>query len=139
VQLHGKECEEVTTDLRLAVREHRLITYPNVFVTCGSDRFIDSRKDTMADATVIIEVALPSTRNYDRREKFRYYRALPSFREYVLFARNEIHAEHHVRQPDESWLMREYCSPSDEIHLDSIGCRLLLADVYERVEFDAAS
>ena len=138
-QLRGRECAAFATDLRLFVRQHRLITYPDVFVACPPFQDLDSRKDTMVDASVIIEVASPSTKNYDRREKFRFYRALPSFREYLLLAQDEIHAEHHVRQPDNSWLMREYSSPSDEIVLDSIGCRLRLSDLYERVEFEAAN
>jgi hypothetical protein len=34
--------------------------------------------------------------------------------------------------------MREYSAPADEIELVSIGCRLSLGDVYERVEFETA-
>jgi len=71
----------------------------------------EGRKDTLVDATVIVEVLSPSTKNYGRGEKFRFYRALPSFREYLLLAQDEIRAEHHVRQPDGSWLMREYFRP----------------------------
>ncbi len=127
------------TDLRLAVRQHNLISYPDVFVTSGPDRYLDNRTDTLVDATVVVEVLSPSTMNYDKGEKFRFYRALPAFREYLLLAWNEIRAEHHVRQPDGSWLMREYVAPSDEIDLKAIGCRLRLSDVYERVEFEAAS
>jgi Uma2 family endonuclease len=133
-QLRGRSCESASSDLRLYVPKYRLITYPDIFVTCGPDQYLDNRTDTMVDATVIIEVLSPSTKNYERIEKFRYYRALLSFREYLLLAQNEIHAEHHVRQPDESWMMREYSLPSDEIDLPSIGCRLRLQDVYERVE-----
>jgi Uma2 family endonuclease len=133
-QLRGKECVAFATDVRLFVRQHNLITYPDVFITCRPFQVLDGRKDTIVDATVIIEVLSPSTRNYDRREKFRYYRALPSFREYLMLAQSEVHAEHHVRQPDGAWLMREYSSLSDEIDLPSIGCRLRLQDVYERVE-----
>ena len=137
-QLPGNDCEAANDDLRLAVRQHNLITYPDIFVTCGPDKFLDHRTDTLVDATVIIEVLSPSTMNYDRGEKFRFYRALPSFREYPLFAQNEILAEHHARQTDGSWLMREYSAPADEIELVSIGCRLSLGDVYERVEFETA-
>ncbi len=93
----------------------------------------------MVDATVIVEVLSPATKNYDRGDKFASYRALPSFREYLLLAQDRVHAEHHVRQPDGAWLMREYSSPSDEIKMSSIGCRLRLEDVYERVDFDTAS
>jgi len=133
-QLRGRECEAASTDLRLYVPRHSLITYPDVFVTCGPDEYLDNRTDTMVDATLIIEVLSPSTKNYDRGEKFRFYRALPSFREYLLLAQSEVRAEHHVRQADGAWLMREYTSLSDEINLPSIGCSLRLQDVYERVE-----
>jgi hypothetical protein len=54
-------------------------------------------------------------------------------------AQDAIRAEHHVRQPDSSWLMREYSAPSEEIHLAAFDCRLRLESVYERVEFDAAN
>ena len=49
--------------------------------------------------------------------------------------RDEIRAEHHVRQPDGSWLFREIANPAVEISLDSIGCRMRLDSLYERVEF----
>jgi Uma2 family endonuclease len=133
-QLRGRDCTAAIVDLRLSVRQHNLFTYPDVFVTCGPDQYLDNRTDTLTDATLIIEVLSPSTKNYDRGEKFLFYRALPSFREYLLLSQDKIRAEHHVRQPDGAWLMREYSSLSDEIDLASIGCRLRLQDVYERVE-----
>jgi Uma2 family endonuclease len=133
-QLRGRECAAFATDLRLFVREHDLITYPDIFVACRPFQALDGRKDTMTDATVIIEVLSPSTKNYDRGEKFLFYRALPSFREYLLLSQDRIRAEHHVRQEDGSWVMREYFALSDKIELPSIGCRLRLQDVYERVE-----
>jgi Uma2 family endonuclease len=133
-QLRGRECSAFATDLRLFVRQHDLITYPDIFITCRPFQVLDGRKDTMLDATVIIEVLSPSTKNYDRGEKFLFYRSLPSFREHLLLSQDKVHAEHHVRQPDGAWLMREYSSLSDEIDLPSIACRLRLQDVYERVE-----
>jgi hypothetical protein len=44
-------------------------------------------------------------------------------------------AEHHTRLPDGSWLFREFTDPTDTIELKSIGCRLELQALYERVEF----
>lgn len=138
-QLQGRKCTAFATDLRLFVRKHNLITYPDVFVTCPPFQLLDGRQDTLVDATVIVEVLSPSTKNYDRGEKFLFYRALPSFSEYLLLAQDEVRAEHHVRQADGSWLLRDYSAASDEIELKSISCRLRLADVYERVEFETAS
>ncbi len=137
-QLEGRDCEPAVADQRLAIPSHRLITYPDVFVTCGPDQYFDDRRDTLADATLIIEVLSVSTKNYDRREKFFFYRSLPSFREYLLIAQDRVFVAHHLRQPDGAWLMREYVSLSDEIELTSIGCRLRLAAAYARVEFERA-
>ena len=75
---------------------------------------------------------------YGCSNKFRFYRTLPSFREYLILAQDELLAEHWVRQADGAWRLREFASLSDEIELTSIGCRLRLGVVYERIEFDAA-
>ncbi len=97
----------------------------------------DGRRDTLTDATFIIEVLSPATKNYDRSEKFRFYRSLPSFSEYLLLAQDEMRAELHTRQSDRSWLFREFTGPDDEIELKSIGCRLQLQALYKRVEFES--
>jgi Uma2 family endonuclease len=81
--------------------------------------------------------AIPTTKNCDHGEKFRYYRSIPSFGEYLLVAQDEIRAEHHTRQTDNSWIMREFSSPEIEIELATIGCRLTLGSLFERVEFNA--
>ena len=91
---------------------------------------------TLADATLIIEVLSPSTQSYDRGEKFLYYRGLPSFAEYLLLSQDAIRAEHHTRQPDGSWLLREISDPGAILQLTSIGCQLPLAELYERVQLE---
>ena len=55
----------------------------------------------------------------------------------VGMLQDAIRGEHHVRQPDGSWLFREFTTPGQEIELKSIGCRLRLDSLYERVEFEA--
>jgi Uma2 family endonuclease len=104
-QLRGRDCTAFSSELRLFVPQYNLITYPDIFVSCRPFDVLDSRKDTLTDATCIIEVLSPSTKNYDRGEKFRFYRALPSFREYLVLAQDEVRAEHHSHQPDGAWRM----------------------------------
>jgi Uma2 family endonuclease len=105
-------------------------------VICGSlELSPEDRLDTVMNPTVIIEILSKSTQDYDRGEKFLFYRSLPSFAEYLLLAQDCVRAEHHVRQPDGSWLFRELHSGSEVIELTSIGCRLQLESLYERVEF----
>jgi Uma2 family endonuclease len=135
-QLDGRPCEAFDGDLRLYSAKYRIFTYPDVLVTCGPHQLLDARRDTLTDATVIVEVLSPSTKNYDRGEKFLFYRSLPSFSEYLLLSQDTMRAEHHVRQPDNSWLFREFTESDDKIELKSISCRLQLRSLYERVEFE---
>ncbi len=118
-QLRGRDCFALIADIRLYVLLHDLITYPDVFVVCGVPQIHDKRRDTLIDATFVVEVLSPSTKNYDRGEKFKCYRGLPSFREYLLIAQDEVRAEHHVRQPDGS-LSNAICYIAVEIEIKSI-------------------
>jgi Uma2 family endonuclease len=137
-QLRGGPCEVFTTDLRLFIKAVRVYTYPDVMVTCGPVGRDDGDQDTVTNPRFIAEVLSDSTKNYDRGEKFRFYRTIPGFSEYLLIAQDSIRAEHHQRRPDGSWIFREFTSPDDQIELDSIQCRLGLGALYERVVFGDA-
>ncbi len=138
LQLRGQPCTVAGSDLRLYCESSQMLTYPDVVVFCGPRKFRDGKKDTLTDATVVAEVLSPSTASYDRSHKFHYYRGLPSLREYLLISQSEIRAELCVRQEDGSWLLRDFNGPECEIPLESIGCRVALGALYERVEFETA-
>jgi len=79
---------------------------------------------------LIIEVLAPSTEAYDRGEKFKNYRSLESFAEYVLIAQGKMAADHFVKQ-NNIWTIREV----QAIELASIPCLPTFPDIYDRVEF----
>lgn len=65
------------------------------------------------------------------------HRTIDSLSDYLLVAQDKIHLEHYVRQSDRTWLFSEYKSANDKFQIDSIGCELLVAEVYEKVEFES--
>jgi Uma2 family endonuclease len=134
-QLRDRPCAVAGSNLRLFCEQAKMLTYPDIVVFCEPAEFLDGDTDTLVDATAIVEVLSPSTQNYDRGEKFRFYRGLPSFSEYLLLAQDAVRAEHHVRQPDGSWLFRESGEPEAMIELKSIGCTLQLGSLYRKVKF----
>jgi Uma2 family endonuclease len=136
-QLRDKPCSAAGSDLRVFCPAVNILTYPDVTVFCEPARFLDKDEDTLTDATVIVEFLSRSTRNYDSAEKFRFYRSLPSFSEYLLLASDAIRAEHYARQAD-SWLFREHTNPQTVIDLKSIGCRLTLNTLYLKARFPAS-
>lgn len=136
-QLRGRaSCEAYMGDMRVKVTANGLYTYPDVVVVCGEPSFEDEHVDTLLNPTVLIEVLSKSTERYDRIAKSSYYRTLDSLGEHLLVAQDEIRLEQYVRQPDGQWLLYDYRSLDEVAELKSIGCSLVLRDVYDKVRFD---
>ena len=136
-QLRGHHCRVIATDLRLQTARKKLMTYPDLMILCAPVKMLENRTDTVTDATVIIEVLSPSTRSWDLGQKFEYYRTLPSLAEYLVVEQRTMRAAHHSRQPDGSWLLRDIAGPDATIELNSVGCKVNLGELYERVEIEA--
>ncbi len=135
-QLRKRPCEIYLSDMRVKVSPTGLYTYPDVVIVCGEPAFDDEQKDTLLNPTVLVEVLSKSTASYDRGEKFEHYRKLDSLNEYLVIAQNKHHVEHYVRQTDNQWLLSETDDLQSTVNLSSIGCRLSLLDVYDKVEID---
>jgi Uma2 family endonuclease len=134
-QLRRRPCKGYSNDMRVRVTPAGLYTYPDVVVVCGEVQFLDANRDTLLNPTVIIEVLSESTEAYDRGRKFELYRSLESLTDYLLISSHWVSAELFTRQSEGGWLLTAKSSLEDLIELQSIDCRLLLADLYEKVEF----
>ena len=134
-QMRGKACEAYIGDMRVKVGPTGMYTYPDVVAVCGEPRFEDAHVDTLLNPMVIVEVLSESTEAYDRGEKFAHYRRLDTLREYVLVAQDKVRVEHYLRE-GEQWILSEISDPDNTLHLASIDCDVVLAAIYEKVEFN---
>lgn len=134
-QLDGGPCEVLAADMRVKVNASGLYTYPDIIVLCDKPQFEDGVLDTLLNPRVLMEVLSESTEKYDRGEKFKHYRQLPSLQEYVLIAQEEALVERHVRQPDDTWLPTEFRGLPTTLEFASILVRIALTDIYRGVEF----
>lgn len=135
-QLRRKPCRVYPSDMRVKVLRTGLNTYPDVVVVCGQPEFVDKKRDTLTNPTVIIEVLSPSTERYDRGVKFRHYRAIETLRDYILIAQDRQYIEHYTRQENGQWLFEEVSDAKAHMKIDSITCTLSLEDTYEKVELE---
>jgi Uma2 family endonuclease len=133
-QLRSRPCSVLPSDMRVRVSRTGLYTYPDVVVLCGEPRFPDEQKDTLLNPSLLVEVLSPSTEAYDRGRKFHHYQSIESLGQYLLVATDRIHADLFTRQADGSWVLTSASRMEDSLDLPSVGCRLTLADVYEKVE-----
>ena len=139
-RLKGSPCEVLSPNMKVVTSPSGLFSYPDVVVICGEPQFYDERRDILTNPTVVFEVLSPSTEAYDRGEKFLRYRTqIASLQEYVLVSQHRPLVEHFVRQPDGSWSYSSVTGLDEGVDLVSIGCRLPLSEVYDRIVFPAGA
>ena len=134
--LKGQPYRVFTSDLRLWIPQARLYTYPDVIVVSGQLQFAESRRDTITNPLIIVEVLSESTANYDRGEKFRFYRTIPTLQEYILISQSEMHVEQFAKTADNKWILSEDDQENSILTLNSIQFQISLRDIYDKVEFD---
>ena len=131
----GKPLQAFITDQRLWIPKKRIHTYPDVIVIQGQLELQTGRKDTVMNPLLIVEVLSKSTADYDRQEKFRAYRTIPSFQEYVLIDQYSQHIEHYVKVGAKKWNLQEYDETDTVVKLVTIDLEVAIADIYNKVEF----
>ena len=60
--------------------------------------------------------------------------AIPKIKDCLLVNENEMRVEHYARQNAKQWIYRIYNEREDVITLESINCKLSLAEVYAQVK-----
>lgn len=131
IQLRGKSCQPYGSDMRVHIPQNTLFTYPDISIICGD--FIESPndKDTAVEPKVIIEILSPSTKDYDRGNKFKLYRDIPTLREYILVDSESINVEAFRINKNGNWELEEYKAITDDLHVASIDALLPLTDIYD--------
>jgi Uma2 family endonuclease len=138
-QLKGGPCHVLTSDMRVKVSPTGLYTYPDIAIVCDPPKFEDEEFDTLLNPRVIVEVLSDSTEKYDRGDKFRHYRLVPSLQEYILVAQDRPLVERYVRQADDSWNLTAFEGLSQTFVFSSVPVRVSLAEIYAGVEFPKPS
>jgi Uma2 family endonuclease len=85
----------MNSDMRIATPSG-LNTYPDTSVYCHAPELTDNNR-TLLNPVLIVEVLSPSTRSYDRGDKFMHYRSIPSLQDYVLIDSEMVLVEHYQR------------------------------------------
>ena len=63
---------------------------------------------------------------------------MDSIRECLLVKEDEMRVEHYARQNAKQWIYRIYNERDDVISLDSINCKVSLAEIYTHIKFKQA-
>ena len=124
------------SDLRVWIPTYLKGVYPDLSVIDSEPQFNDNRRDEILNPTLIAEVLSHSTEAYDRGDKFKYYRSIPEFREYLLISQYQPLVDHYVKGKDGDWRLRSYETLSATVQLTTANAQLDLAELYEEITFN---
>ena len=134
IALGEKDCIIYGSDLKVKIEKSNRIVFPDLMVICNGLEMYKNTVDIITNPSLIIEVLSPSTERYDRTGKFKLYRQLPSFKEYVLISTDVPTVEIFYRERADYWHIETAIGLDSEIHLKSINCTIQLKDIYRKVK-----
>lgn len=126
-------CEPFISDMKVYVGE-TLFYYPDVVVACD-----DVDPYYTREPILIVEVTSPITERIDRHEKLPAYKNIKSLKELLFVSQDHVQIEVYQRQSEEGWQTEILADLDKELHLQSVGLTLQVAQVYRRVQFDQAA
>lgn len=132
-----RPCLAFASNMKLLIEAHTLYTYPDAMLICGKPKFEKGRKDTVLNPLVLVEVLSRSTQGYDRGQKFEFYRAISTFREYVLIDQARVYVEYHHKLEMGQWVLSECKSADDILTLQSINLEVPVRMLYKNVDWFA--
>jgi len=135
IQLKGRPCQVYGNGMKLRILGADAGKYPDLMALCGEHQFHDGRRDMLLNPSLIGEVLSDSTEAYDRGEKFALYRRIPSLREYLLVSQHRVSVDLFTRDASGRWVLEGFEDLAASLTLESIGCTLALAEVYDKIVF----
>jgi Uma2 family endonuclease len=130
-KLKGKSCKPYGSDFRIHIPQNTLYTYPDITVVCGDIISDEPDEEKLKLPLALFEILSPATRNYDRGDKFKLYRDIPSLKEYILIDSTTISVEAWHINSVNRWELREYKQLAEILDMPSLGITLPLTDIYE--------
>jgi Uma2 family endonuclease len=129
-RLAGRGCTVLSSDARVRTPRTASYVYPDVSVVCGEVRTQPNASDVLINPAIVVEVLSPTARDFDQGAKFDIYREIDSLTEYLLVDSEAPQVVLYSRQPDNSWILREFSGLQISIAIPSLSITIDLSQIY---------
>ena len=126
--LKDRGCIVFESNARVRRVEADFSCYPDVTVVCGGVKRSADDAEGIANPVLIVEALSDSTESYDRGEKSRQYRLMPSAQEIVLISHGRRSVEVHRRNAEGRFELYEWTQGTAELR--SVGVLVPLDALY---------
>ncbi len=132
-------CELFPANLRIKPKNALTYRYPDLSVVCGGAKFVEiGGLQCLTNPNLIVEVLSDSTEKFDRGDKFREYKSIESFAEYLLISSTSIGTTLFQAHNDRFWLQSDYAA-GESFHLNTLDIDVSVDELYQGVEFPIPS
>ena len=136
-KMHGHKCEIYISNMRVKLANN-FICYPDIVIVNGEPKFADNNLDLLQNPTVVVEIFSSQTNSSDKTKKLESFLEMESIRECLLLKEDEMRVEHYARQNAKQWIYRIYNERDDVVSLDSVNCKVSVAEIYAQIKFRQA-
>jgi len=131
----------LNSDTKVRIESKNRFVYPDVTVSDGMPVYYDTpegktRRDTIINPLLIVEVLSDDTRAHDRAEKFDDYCTIHGFREYILIEPEYVWVKsYYLHDPSKNlWQIEIITDKNATLSLRSLQLTLKLEDIYAVLE-----
>jgi len=133
--LKGSDCKTITSEAKLYIKKGNKYVYPDSMVICGEFEKAEETSEAISNPTLIVEVLSKSTIEYDKGDKFYFYRQTPSLQEYVLIEQDRYVVEVYFKKDkNDLWRISRYEGKDQTIILRSLNIEIKMAELYFDIE-----
>ncbi|MDZ8054016.1 MAG: Uma2 family endonuclease [Aulosira sp. ZfuVER01] len=136
LRMRSKNYKIYMGDVRLWIPRYRIYTYPDVMVIQGEPIYEGDGTTTVTNPLLIVEVLSKSTETHDRSNKFRFYRSIPTLKEYLMIDQYEFIVEQFAKNADGQWVLTENESENAVLSLQKIEFQIPFSEIYAGVNFE---
>lgn len=126
--LAKRGCEAFVSDVKVQDVKNKRYFYPDLVVTCSEEDKTNNK--FISHPTVIVEILSPSNSKYDKNQKLKLYRRLPSLQEYILIDSERVFVAMYQRQTEKMWAYTDY-ELEETFLIPSIEFECSVATIYE--------
>lgn len=132
-KLIPKGCKVYSSELGVKVPSLLPYRYPDLTVICGKADFEEmGGLKRLVNPILIVEVLSDSTEKFDKGDKFKAYKSIPSFREYLLISQDKRFVTLYTKYNEKFWFQSEY-EAGETLKLESLDIELIVNEIYEGI------
>ena len=132
-RLHGHKCEIYVSGMQVKLKND-FVCLPDMVVISGEPSFTDQNMTILRNPTLVADIFSHSTATPEKSRKLENFLESDSIKECLFIKESEMRIEHYFRQNAKQWIYRIYNERDDVISLESINCKISVAEIYSQVK-----